>query len=389
MEELGLFRKIGIGIIIFIVGLFLYVNLSKKTTITVNFVDENGTKLLVNSVKYYGVPHTLLGSKQLEKKVPGYTPTKSFIFFNNKNRKITLKFKSKNYKKEFSDFNKAKYVAATFQPMTVTAKNGFQSDPYNTARTYNGKKTGKDSLRLIYSNDGVKWKKLHVSYPRLNVRDPSIVKIHGYWYIVYTKGLVRTKDFKHWEKIKWPHSKIFVNHFEWAPEFFKDAKGKYHIIMAGRSTTTGNFQLYVSDFNKENGHILNNWKSITGTNLPNNMIDGNLTYHNGKYVLFYKNEDVETNKLTRATADNYLGPYKSETLNVDLKGYDGSEGLEAILSGNTTRLYVDTYKFNKSGQTIYDGVHYTKEIGQKNTWTKLSPIKAPFIVRHFGILKVK
>ncbi|MDN2453549.1 hypothetical protein [Lactobacillus sp. UCMA15818] len=384
-----MFKKIGIGILIITSVIFIYLNLSKKTTITVNFVDENGTKLLVNARKYYGVPYTLLSSKQLEEKVLGYKSTRSFIFFNNKNRKMTLKFKSKNYKQEINNFNKAKYVAATFQPMTVTAKNGFQGDPYNTARTYDGKATGKDSLRLIYSKDGIKWKKLHVSYPRLNVRDPSIVKIDSYWYIVYTKGIVRTKNFKHWEKIKWPHSKIFVNHFEWAPEFFKDAKGSYHIIMAGRSTATGNFQLYVSDFNKKTGHILNNWQSITGNNLPNNMIDGNLTYHDGKYILFYKNEDVTTNKLTRATSNNYLGPYKSETLNVNLTGYDGSEGLEAIFSGNTTRLYVDTYKFTKNGQTIYNGIHYTKEIGQDNTWAKLKPIKAPFIVRHFGILRIK
>ncbi|KRN30223.1 hypothetical protein QS460_09090 [Liquorilactobacillus mali] len=384
-----MFKKIGIGILIVISAICIYLSIAEKTTITVNFVDENGTKLLVKPKKYYGVPYTLLSSGQLEKKVPGYKPTKSFIFFHTKNQKITLKFTSRNYKKEIDSFNKAKYVAATFQPMTVTAKNGFQSDPYNTARTYNGNKTGKDSLRLIYSEDGINWKKLHVSYPRLNVRDPSIIKIDNYWYIVYTKGIVRTKDFKQWEKIKWPHSKIFVNHFEWAPEFFKDAKGKYHIIMAGKSTTTGNFHLYVSDFNQKTGRILNNWQGITGNNLPNNMIDGNLTYHNGKYVLFYKNEDVTTNKLTRATSDNYLGPYKSETLNVNLKGYDGAEGLEAIFSGNTTRLYVDTYKFNKKGQTIYNGIHYTKETGQGNTWTELKPIKAPFIVRHFGILKTK
>lgn len=319
--------------------------------------------------------------------VPGYVPSEKFIFFKKPTQKLTIRFKSEDFDQEVKKFENAKYVAATFQPMTVTAHNGFQSDPYNTSRSYNGTKTGKDSLRLIYSNNGKNWGKMNISYPRLNVRDPSIARINGYWYIVYTKGLVRTKDFKKWEKISWPHSKMFANHFEWAPEFFKDKRDHYHIIMAGNSVLTHNFQLYVSDFNCKSGRIKNNWRVIKGHDFPSNMIDGNLTYFHGKYVLFYKNEDVAKNKLTMAVSKNYLGPYTSQTLNVDLASYTSAEGLEALFLKNHIRLYVDPYIINNRNQSQYNGVHYTERKYGKNNWSSLKAIKAPFIVRHFGILK--
>ncbi|MCP0887601.1 hypothetical protein LB941_09685 [Ligilactobacillus sp. WILCCON 0076] len=367
---------------------FFYYWINATSSITVHFVDKNGTLLKVKNITYYSKPYLLLNTKKLEKAVPGYQPVNKYIFFSRHSKQITVKFKSKNFSQEVKNFNSAKYVAATFQPMTVSSHNGFQSDPFNTARTYIGTETGKDSLRLIYSNNGIKWKKMNISYPKLNIRDPSIAKINGYWYIVYTKGLIRTKNFRHWEKIPWHHSSLFVNHFEWAPEFFKDKNGKYHIIMAGNSVTTHSFQLYVSDFNEKTGHIKNNWKVITGKNLPTNMIDGNLTYSHGKYILFYKNEDVTTNKLTIATSNNYLGPYKSTSLNVDLGSYVSAEGLEALFYKNKIRLYVDPYKTNKAGESIYNGIHYTEAKIGSNSWSKLKAITAPFITRHFGILKI-
>jgi hypothetical protein len=372
---------------IILIGFLLMYWSGKRSAITVHFVDQNGTLLKVKDKTYYSKPYLLLSTSTLEKEVPGYTPLKKFIFFNKSNRKISLKFKAKDFTKEVRSFKRAKYVAATFQPMKASIHHGFQLDPFNTARTYEGNKTGKDSLRLIYSNDGVNWKKMNISYPKLNVRDPSIRKINGYWYIVYTKGLIRTKNFKHWEKIPWKHSKIFVNHLEWAPEFFRDKTGNYHIIMAANSVNTHNFHLYVSDFNEKTGHITNNWQAIKGKDLPVNMIDGNLTYYHGKYILFYKNEDVARNKLTMAVSRNYLGPYHSKTLKVNLGSYVSAEGLEAQFYKNKIRLYVDPYKVNKAGESMYNGVHFTEERIGSNNWTKLRPINAPFIVRHFGILK--
>lgn len=329
----------------------------------------------------------MLSRTKLEKAVPGYTPVKKFIFFQRTDQKITVKFKSANLKREVNNFENAKFVAATFQPMTASAHHGWQTDPYNTARTYTGSKTGKDSLRLIYSNDGIKWKKMNISYPRLNVRDPSIAKIRGYWYVVYTKGLVRTSNFKKWEQVSWPHAKMFVQHYEWAPEFFKDQTGHYHIIMAGNSVKTHGFQLYVSDFNEKTGRIKNNWRILKGINFPGNMIDGNLTYYHGRYVLFYKNEDVAKNKLTVATSKSYLGPYNSKTLNISLSDRIFEEGPEVVILEKKFRLYFDTYIIDKKGKVRFSGIYLMNGNINKNKWENLGKIQSPLLVRHFGILK--
>ena len=378
------------GVLILLLGIiisvFFFLMVQPTSSIRVSFVDQNNAKLRVKGKMYHSKRYWPLRSSKLEKEVPGYKMAEKKIFFKKENRRIVVRFMPKNYRQEISNFDKANYIAATFQPMKVSPKGGYQSDPYNTARTYSGDKTGQDTLRLLYSNDGKSWKRLHISSPRLNIRDPSIIKVKKYWYIVYTKGLLRTKDFKKWDKISWPHSSMFVNHFEWAPEFFKDKHNRIHVIMAGRSVKTNNFQLYISDFDQEKGKIKNNWKLLSGKDFPSNMIDGNLTYYNGHYVLFYKNEDVSKNKMTIATSDNYLGPYVSHALNIDLRKYAGAEGIEAVLNGNQTRLYFDPYKFNKNGQSIYNGVHYA-EWSEKNKWSNIKEIKAPFIVRHFGILQ--
>lgn len=352
-----------LSVILISLGIFisflLYSWSNETSTIKVSFTDEYGTKLRVKPKTYHSKPYLILNKTKLEKEVPGYTPVKRMIFYKKDDQSLALKFKPENYQNEVAELKKSKYVAATFQPMSVNPKGRYQLDPYNTARTYLGSKTGKDSLRILYSKDGLRWKMLHTSYPKLNIRDPNIIKVKNYWYVIYTKGLVRTKDFKKWEKIPWSHSKTFNNHYEWAPEFFKDASGKYHVVMSGRSAQTGKFQLYVSSFDETTGKIKNDWQKMVGEDFPSNMIDANIAYHNGQYVLFYKNEDVSKNKLTMATSKNYLGPYKSTALNINLMDYDGAEGLESMFDGNKLRLYVDPYKFNNENDSIYNGVHYT------------------------------
>lgn len=381
-------KKLGAILLLCLCLLGIYIFFSKESKITVKFVDENGTKLVVDSKTYKGKRGMLLLPKKLEREVPGYTPLKKLIFFKDKNQTLTLKFKSKYYEKEIESLKKAKYVGATFQPMTVEVKNGWQQDPYNTARVYDGRKTGKDSLRILYSNDGINWKKLNVSYPRVNLRDPSIAKINGYWYIVYTKGLVRTKDFRKWEHLKWNHANEFVDKHEWAPEFVKDKFGKWHVVMAGMSKVTRNFQLYISSFNPQTGEIANDWRQITLSNAPDNAIDANIQYANGKYILFYKNEDLATNKIAMATSDNLFGPYDSEQQNIDLgQNHIGAEGPEALIGRKDITLYFDTYQFrgdpSDNNNVYYDGLHFTKLINGK--WTDLSKVNSPILIRHFSI----
>lgn len=69
------------------------------------------------------------------------------------------------------------------------------------------------------------------------------------------------------------------------------------------------FQLYICDFFPETGEIRNNWKKVTGPDLPNNMIDGHIDFIDGSYYLWYKDENTKMLKL--AVSDDYLSGYKS------------------------------------------------------------------------------
>lgn len=79
-EVLKVLKKIGTILLLCLFLLGIYLSLGKKSKITVSFVDENGTKLVVDSKSYTGKVGMLLLPKKLEREVPGYTPTKKLIF---------------------------------------------------------------------------------------------------------------------------------------------------------------------------------------------------------------------------------------------------------------------------------------------------------------------
>ena len=209
---------------------FLFIKWNNHTsTVVIHYVDQNGTSVSYDKVKT-SKTGLLLKLKPFNKNVPGYSKVaqqQSYLIFPFKYREYNFAYRPMHINKQIKQLHKSKYIASTFQPMSVAPKNGKQSDPFNLARNYEGQ-SGRDSLRIIYSQDGLKWKQLKTNYPKINVRDPSITKIGNYWYVIFTHGLVRTKDFKHWKTLNWQYTKKFKN--EWAPEFFKDKTGKYHII---------------------------------------------------------------------------------------------------------------------------------------------------------------
>lgn len=369
-----------------VIGSILWICGEKNSKITVNFVDENGTKLLIKPITYTSKPWLPLFANTLNDSVPGYKLVRHNVFFNDKHQYVTLKFKAKNFDDEMDNLNRAKYIATTFQPMTVPIKNGWQADPYNLSRTYHGEKTGKDSLRIIYSDDGKDWKFLHISYPKINIRDPHITKIGNFWYIIYTKGLIRTKDFKNWERVPWAHSEYFTNKYEWAPEFVKDKYGNYKVVMSGWSRQDNDMANYISDIDVRTGKIANNWRRIQG-DFSGNNIDANITYYHGRYIMFYKSYNTE--KIMMSVSKKLEGPYKSKELSID-NGNKSVEAPEAVIENGKIRLYYDTYMVNSKGTTVFKGIHYIESNNVSGLkWTSPHQIKAPFVVRHFGIYKQK
>lgn len=362
---------------LFCVAIGAYLWLNHSSTIVVRYVDANGT-----SVTYDKVIKTksfiLKDVSKYYKKIDGYSlePKKTnFVFTPLHSKVLTLTYKPKDSKGQISKFLNSHYYGVTFQPMSVPEKNGVQLDPFNLNRKYEGDKSGRDSLRLIYSDNGINWSKVAINYPKINVRDPSMAHIGNGWFIVYTHGLIKTNDFVHWQKINWTYSKKFTN--EWAPEFIQDANKKWYVVESA-SNDNNKFQLYISDFNPLTGTIINNWKRITGINMPKNMIDGHIDYENGEYYLWFKDED--TKKLKLAKSDELKSNYNVTDINANIN-FDGIEGPETVWTdSNKVRLYFDTYDLPEA---TFHGVHYVESDDGGYTWSNTNKLISKEIIRHF------
>lgn len=272
---------------------------------------------------------------------------------------------------------KAKYIGVTFQPTTVPIENGTQKDPFILSRTYDGAQSGRDTLRILISNSYNKYQVLSANYPAVSVRDPSIMKDGSTYYIIYTRGLLSTTDFEHWKQEKWPA--IPGNDYaqDWAPEFVKAKDGKCYVVMSVCQKGDTKHHLAITTFDK--GKIGKNWTPLTG-NFPDNVIDPNIQYANGKYYLFCKNENVR--KLVMGSSDNIDGPYQMTAINTGSNNFESLEGPEAMIQHSNIKLLFDTYDMGKDGAAIFHGWHYIERKNNHSEWSKMRKIQGPIVARH-------
>lgn len=280
----------------------------------------------------------------------------------------------------------AKYIGVTFQPTTVPIIKGSQMDPFNLSRNYSfdSRKTGRDTLRILIGNSWNKLQVLNANYPAINVRDPSILKEKNRYYIIYTRGLISTLDFKHWQKYKWPAIPGFDYHQDWAPEFVTDKNGDHFVTMSVCKKGDSHHQLVITTFH--NGLIGKHWNEIKG-NLPSNVIDPNIQYYNGQYYLFCKNE--KSKELLMGTSNNVKGPFLIRKVNIDSSKYDALEGPEALINHNKIMLMFDTYNLGKDDSATFGGLHYVERNLTGKTWSKMKTIQCPIVTRHGQIIRNK
>lgn len=289
-------------------------------------------------------------------------------------------------KNVLAQVKKAKYVGVTFQPTIVPITNHSQTDPFNLSRSYNGNDSGRDTLRILVGDSFDNMKVLNANYPAVNVRDPSIMKQGKRYYIIYTRGLMYTKDFNHWHQVSWPTDKRFIASMDWAPEFVRDHQGNTEVIMSVCDRGSSRHQLAIASF--KDGHVQSNWTKLTG-NLPENTIDPNLQYAHGKYWLCCKNE--KTRQLVIGTANKISGPYQMSKINIkNPQGYS-LEGPEALINRKHIRIFFDTYKLPKNSAPAFYGLHYVEYNlkGNKNSWSGMKPVQTTpsIIFRHGQIVE--
>lgn len=201
--------------------------------VIIRSVDENGASISFdNNTRLF---YLLSASHQ-----KGYR-LKKFQIYSSENMIIET-FVPK--KPPLSVIKKAKYVGVTFQPTVVPYSSKSQKDPFILSRNYDSNTSARDTLRILEGNKFNDCHILSANYPAISVRDPSIVKIGNKYFIIYTRGLLCTKDFNHWKKLPWHKDKEFNYSQDWAPEFVN----KQYVVMSKIRTDYYNHQLYVITF---------------------------------------------------------------------------------------------------------------------------------------------
>lgn len=194
------------------------------------------------------------------------------------------------------------------------------------------------------------------------VRDPSCIWRDGKYYVVYTTiawdtgnqiGMFTTRDFsecKEREMIKvGEYNKV------WAPTFYQEADQVYIIYNAAYEDEK--FSSYIVPYNIEK-HAIGEAIKIEG--LPDNVIDTEIYKVEGKYYLFYKNED--TKYVEMATSNQLNGPYQVVGEDDWASWGNTLEGPCLVSLPKGYRLYLDNYEEHQIYYTESDDLlHWTKK----------------------------
>jgi hypothetical protein len=267
------------------------------------------------------------------------------------------------------------------------------------------KGNGEDGLHLAYSEDGYHWTNLSeesfltpvLSNDKL-MRDPCIItggdgRFHMVWTVSWTEngiGYASSDDLIHWsEQLFIPvmaHEDGVRNC--WAPEITYDRINDEYMIYWS-STITGRF----TDKNQSSEESYNHriyyvttkdFITFSETKLLYdqgfNAIDASIVFHEGKYLMFIKDETLSPvqKNIRIAYADQLTGPYSKAS--EPLTGPYWAEGPTSVKIGDTWLVYFDKYKEGRFGAIRSNDL---------KTWEDISDrISLPDSIRHGSILEV-
>ncbi len=177
----------------------------------------------------------------------------------------------------------------------------------------------------------------------------------------------------------------------WAPQAIWDnAKGKYMLYWSVGYVggLTKLYYIYTSDFKTFEGSP----KQLVFPTFCNSFIDADITYHNGIYYMYFKDEDAK--KVYRAIAPHANGPYQGFTKFSDT-GMEGPQVYELV--DGTYALMTDVY--GEGNYYIYQAnnpkgfdassasttnVNYLSP--RHGSVIRITPDEYNAIVNHFGTL---
>lgn len=233
-------------------------------------------------------------------------------------------------------------------------------------------------LYLMESADATTWRALNNNpvYDVGNaIRDPSIIRANGYWWVAYTFtndrfGLARSKHLGLWEN-RGPVVIAQGAGATWAPEWFRDDDGSLHLLVAVSPVGIGPFvpyELHPLDAD------MSSWSTpvqITGTGFPANMMDLCLVQKDGTYYLWH-GEYPSGQVVTYATSSQPFSGYTQITSG-DWAGWGGSAEAPTLveLAPGHWRIWFD------QGPNFGHHVRYSDSTDGFATWSATTEVTWP------------
>ena len=294
-------------------------------------------------------------------------------------------------------------VSRTFE-VTIPEDEGFSAYLFVY---FTGNSNDQESIRFALSNDGYTYKALNNNLPVLGsdtisekhgIRDPHILRgVDGKtFYMVATdmksangwnsnNGMVllKSNDLVNWKSSKVNIGTTFpefntVNRV-WAPQTFYDKKeGKYMVYWSMRSGDNADV-IYYAYTNKEFTTLVSNPKILFKNPNGNACIDGDITFKDNEYNLFFKTE-ANGNGIKKAISHNLTGPYElhDKSLQQTSQPVEGACVFK-LINSDTYMLIYDVYS---SG--VYE---FTKSTDLTN-FSVVNNVSMDFKPRHGTIIPI-
>lgn len=263
-----------------------------------------------------------------------------------------------------------KYIYFGFDPKNEDASHPYAATP-----------------ALCGSNDGYQYD-LIAEFPQLDgLRDGSMVKYNDTYWITGTLGIYSTTDFTSFKSYDTSCFKKdgYIN--VWAPEFFIDMNGSWHLSYCAQANSDKSWHTFVDDFDPATGTVSNAWQKVDSST----GLDPHFIIVGGKYYLFIDGYWLYS-------SDSYLGPFTEVKTNIQHPGLDwkqaadgswqtiGNDWYEAsatIIDGDKIYLYMDhidhsTPGVGSSGYMVVQ----TASTSDLTNWTGPQKVQSSINMRH-------
>lgn len=255
------------------------------------------------------------------------------------------------------------------------------------------KGNGEDGLHLAESTDGYSWRALAgdsaVLAPMVGdklMRDPCIIAGHdGLYHMVWTVGwdaqsigYAHSTDLVHWSEQRLLHVMGHEPNVRncWAPEITYDSATDSYIIYWA-SSITGKFTETEEPDEANNSHRIycTTTKDFITLSDPQllfepgfSVIDATILPHDGKYLMFAKNETLhpECKYIFMASADKITGPYHITSPRIT--GNYWCEGPTVLMRDGRVIVYFDKYTEHRYGAVESTDLKTWHDISHKVTF---------------------